>query len=212
MSETLYYDSVTVETEVKQNDDIYYLNISNFKFFGLSEKAIQTDLTLKDIMKIDYNNKQLKENKIKSDSLVAPPHSSNKKETPNKLIGPIKNENSENKSIEVTEDNNTADYVSNLSKSTKKKKKEEKKDDKKDKDNFLDKKRKREDEDKQSPLKNKSKIKEVNKSKEKEKDKDKEKDKTKIKSLKEKTSKIKQKEEKAEKAQYSSEKKEKQEK
>ena len=65
MSETSYHDSVTVQTEVKPNDDIYYLNITNFKFFGLSEKAIQTDLTLEDIKIIDNNNKQKKDNKMK---------------------------------------------------------------------------------------------------------------------------------------------------
>ena len=41
MSETSYHDSVTVQTEVKPNDNIYYLNITNFKFFGLSEKQFK---------------------------------------------------------------------------------------------------------------------------------------------------------------------------
>ena len=210
MSETSYYDSVTVETEVKQNDDIYYLNIKNFKFFGLSEKAIQTDLTLQDIMKIYYNNKQPKENKVKQEPLMAPFNSSNKKETQNRLIIPIKKEFSENKFFEMKDDYNTDDYLSNYSKSSKKTKKDDKKMTKKDKDNFMDKKRKRDDEDKQSPLKNKTKTKEVNKIKEI--DKDKEKEKPKIKQLKEKSSKSKSKEEKIEKigkALSSSEKKEK---
>ena len=127
MSETSFHDSVTVETEVKPNDDIYYLSITNFKFFGLSEKAIQTDLTLKDIMKIDYINKQLKENKMKQESLKAPFNSSNKKETLSKSGESIRNENSENKLTEVMDDYNTEDYNSNLSKSVKKNKKEEKK-------------------------------------------------------------------------------------
>ena len=56
MSETSFHDSVTVETEIKPIDDVYYLNITNFKFFGISEKAIQTDLTLNQIKKIDYDN------------------------------------------------------------------------------------------------------------------------------------------------------------
>ena len=215
MSETSYHDSVTVQTEVKPNDDIYYLNITNFKFFGLSEKAIQTDLTLEDIKIIDNNNKQKKDNKMKLEPLVAPSTSSNKKEVLDKLMEPFKNEYSENKLIEATEDNNTDDYMSNLSKSAKKTKKEDKKEVKKNKDSFMDKKRKRDDEDKQSPSKNKSKLKEVNKIKEKEKEKGNEKEKSKSKSLKEKSSKLKQKDEKlgkSEKIQNSSEKKEKQEK
>ena len=213
MSETSYHDSVTVQTEVKPNDNIYYLNITNFKFFGLSEKAIQTDLTLEDIKIIDNNNKQKKDNKMKLEPLVAPSTSSNKKEVLDKLMEPFKNEYSENKLIEATEDNNTDDYMSNLSKSAKKTKKEDKKEVKKNKDSFMDKKRKRDDEDKQSPSKNKSKLKEVNKIKEKEKGNEKEKSKSK--SLKEKSSKLKQKDEKlgkSEKIQNSSEKKEKQEK
>ena len=213
MSETSYHDSVTVQTEVKPNDDIYYLNITNFKFFGLSEKAIQTDLTLEDIKIIDNNNKQKKDNKMKQEPLVAPSTSSNKKEVLDKLMEPFKNEYSENKLIEATEDNNTDDYMSNLSKSAKKTKKEDKKEVKKNKDSFMDKKRKRDDEDKQSPSKNKSKLKEVNKIKEKEKGNEKEKSKSK--SLKEKSSKLKQKDEKlgkSERIQNSSEKKEKQEK
>ena len=214
MSETSFHDSVTVETEVKPNDDIYYLSITNFKFFGLSEKAIQTDLTLKDIMKIDYINKQLKENKMKQESLKAPFNSSNKKETLSKSGESIRNENSENKLTEVMDDYNAEDYNSNLSKSVKKNKKEEKKEVKKDKDNLLEKKRKRDDEDKQSPFKNKTKVKEVNKIKEKDKD-NKEKEKQKNKILKEKDGKIKHKEEKiesVEKSKNSTEKKEKQEK
>ena len=163
MSETSFHDSVTVETEIKPIDDVYYLNITNFKFFGLSEKAIQTDLTLNHIKKFDYDNKQLKENKIKKDSLMAPFNTSNKKEVSNKLIEQIKNENSENKLIEVMDDTNNEDHISNLSKSQKKNKKEEKKEAKSDKDNYLEKKRKRNDEDKQSHLKNKTKIKELNK-------------------------------------------------
>ena len=214
MSETSFHDSVTVETEVKPNDDIYYLNITNFKFFGLSEKAIQTDLTLKDIMKIDYNNKQFKENKMKQEPLKPPFNTNNKKETLSKSGESIRNENSENKLTEVMDDYNTEDYNSNLSKSVKKNKKEEKKEIKKDKDNLLEKKRKRDDEDKQSPFKNKTKVKEVNKLKEKDKD-NKEKEKQKNKILKEKPGKIKHKEDKiesGEKSQNSTEKKEKQEK
>ena len=38
MSDASYHDSVTVETEIKQNDDVYYFDISNFKYFGISEK------------------------------------------------------------------------------------------------------------------------------------------------------------------------------
>jgi len=216
MSEISYHDSVTVETEVKPNDDIYYLNITNFKFFGLSEKAIQTDLTLKDIMKIDFNNKQFKENKMKQEPLKPPFNTNNKKETLSKSGESIRNENSENKLTEVLDDNNNEDYNSNLSKSTKKNKKEEKKEIKKDRDNLLEKKRKRDDEDKQSPFKNKTKVKEVNKIKEKDKDnKDKEKEKPKNKTLKEKAGKIKHKEDKlesGEKSRNSAEKKEKQEK
>ena len=214
MSEISYHDSVTVETEVKPNDDIYYLNITNFKFFGLSEKAIQTDLTLKDIMKIDFNNKQFKENKMKQEPLKPPFNTNNKKETLSKSGESIRNENSENKLTEVMDDYNTEDYNSNLSKSVKKNKKEEKKEVKKDKDNLLEKKRKRDDEDKQSPFKNKTKVKEVNKIKEKDKD-NKEKEKQKNKILKEKAGKIKHKEDKiesGEKSQNSTEKKEKQEK
>ena len=195
MSEASYHDSVTVETEVKQNDDIYHLDIINFKYFGLSEKAIQTDLTLKDIMKIDYNNKQIKENKGNQEPLMAPFSSSIKKESPKILIEPIKDNNLGNKLFEAKNDNNNDDINSNLSKSAKKTKKEDKKEGKKDKDSFLDKKRKRVDEEKQSPSKNKLKFKDINKIKER----DKEKEKLKIKLLKEKTSKIKQKEDKPEK-------------
>ena len=84
---------------------------------------------------------------------MAPSTSSNKKEVLDKLMEPFKNEYSENKLIEATEDNNTDDYMSNLSKSAKKTKKEDKKEVKKNKDSFMDKKRKRDDEDKQSLLK-----------------------------------------------------------
>ena len=189
MSETSYHDSVTVETEVKQNDDIYHLDIINFKYFGLSEKAIQTDLTLKDIMKIDYNNKQIKENKGNQEPLMAPFSSSIKKESPKILIEPIKDNNLGNKLFEAKNDNNNDDINSNLSKSAKKSKKEDKKEGKKDKDSFLDKKRKRVDEEKQSPSKNKLKFKDINKIKERDKEKDKEKEKLKIKLLKEKQSK-----------------------
>ena len=210
MSDLSYPFSVTVDTEVKQNDDIYYLNVKNFQYFGLSEKAVQTDSTLQDSLQMDYREKQNKENKGKQESLIAPINSSTKKELTNILIEPIKFDNSGNKYIDIKDDNNNDDYIQSISKSSKKSKKEDKKDVKKDKDNFLDKKRKRVDEDKLSPSKNKNKLKELNKSKEKDKDKEK----SKIKSLKEKTSKIKQKDEKSEKsekAQASSDKKEKQE-
>ena len=210
MSDLSYPFSVTVDTEVKQNDDIYYLNVKNFQYFGLSEKAVQTDSTLQDSLQMDYREKQNKENKGKQEPLIAPINSSTKKELTNILIEPIKFDNSGNKYIDIKDDNNNDDYIQSISKSSKKSKKEDKKDVKKDKDNFLDKKRKRVDEDKLSPSKNKNKLKELNKSKEKEKDKEK----SKIKSLKEKTSKIKQKDEKSEKsekAQASSDKKEKQE-
>ncbi len=212
MSDLSYPFSVTVDTEVKQNDDIYYLNVKNFQYFGLSEKAVQTDSTLQDSLQMDYREKQNKENKAKQESLMAPINSSTKKELTNILIESIKINNSGNKYIDIKDDNNNDEHIQSISKSSKKSKKEEKKEVKRDKENFLDKKRKRVDEEKLSPTKNKNKLKELNKSKEKEKDKDKEK--SKIKSLKEKTSKIKQKEEKSEKsekAQVSSDKKEKQE-
>ena len=194
MSDISYHDSVTVETEVKPNDDLYYLNISSFQFFGLSEKAIQTDLTMEDILKFDYKNKQIKENNNnKQDPLMAPSdhnESNNKKQISNKLISSNKGDNYENKNMETKGKDNSKVA---LSKILKKGKKEEKSGDKNDKDNFLDKKRKRDDEDKQSPSKNKTKLKEVNKIK------DKEKIKHKIKSLKEKNIIKKTKEEKQEK-------------
>ena len=199
MSDTTYHDSVTVETEVKPNDDLYYLNISCFQFFGLSEKGIQTDLTLKDIQKIDYENKQLKDNNniIKQDPLMAPidyNETNNKKNISNKLMNSNKSDNYENKNTEMKGKDIFDNTKTNLSKILKKAKKEEKNDDRLDKDNFLDKKRKRNDEEKQSPSKNKNKLKDVNKLK------DKEKIKHKMKSLKEKNSIKKSKDEKQEKS------------
>ena len=206
MSDTSYHDSVTVETEVKQSDDLFYLNVSNFKFFGISEKAIQTELTLNKVKEIVNNNKQLKENsKNKQESLLAPFNSTNKKEITNILIEPIKIDGLGNQLIEGKNDNNN----NNNEKSSKKNRKEDKKEGKKDKENLLDKKRKRPDEEKHSPLKNKTKFQEINKSKEKDKEKQK------IKTLKENSNKKKFKEdknEKAEKVSNFSEKKEKQEK
>ena len=138
MSDTSYHDSVTVETEIKRNDDIYYFDISNFKYFGISEKATQTILTLNKVKEIVNNNKQLKENnKTKSESLLAPLNSNNKKEVTNILIEPIKFDNSGNQIIEGKNDNkdNNNDNMQIITKSSKKNKKEEKKESKKDKEN-----------------------------------------------------------------------------
>ena len=170
MSDASYHDSVTVETEIKQNDDVYYFDISNFKYFGISEKATQTILTLNKVKEIVNNNKQLKENnKTKQESLMAPLNSSNKKEITNILIEPIKIFDAKNQIIDgknSSKDNNN-DNMQIITKSSKKSKREEKKEGKKDKDNLLDKKRKRPDEEIQSPTKNKTKFQEINKSKEK---------------------------------------------
>ena len=110
MSDLSYPFSVTVDTEVKQNDDIYYLNVKNFQYFGLSEKAVQTDSTLQDSLQMDYKEKQNKENKAKQEPLMAPINSSTKKELSNILIEPIKFDNSGNKYIDIKDDNNNDDY------------------------------------------------------------------------------------------------------
>ena len=198
MSEISYHDSVSVETEVKSNDDLFNLNINCFQFFGLSEKAIQTDLTLQDILKIDFKKKQINYNNNKQDPLMAPSdynELNNKKQISNKLINSNKSDNYENKNKDLKGKDFFDNCKVTLSKIFKKGKKEEKSADKNDKDNFLDKKRKRDDEEKQSPSKNKNKIKikDINKLK------DKEKIKHKIKSLNEKNIIKKQKEEKSEK-------------
>ena len=64
MSKINYHDSVSVDTEVKQIDDFESFNEANFQFFGLSEKEIQTELTMRDIIEIDNYNKELKEKNL----------------------------------------------------------------------------------------------------------------------------------------------------
>ena len=64
MSKINYHDGVTVETEVKQFEDFDSFNETNYQFFGLSEKGIQTELTMRDINEIDIENKELKEKKL----------------------------------------------------------------------------------------------------------------------------------------------------
>jgi len=83
---------------------IFNLNINCFQFFGLSEKAIQTDLTLQDILKIDFKKKQINYNNNKQDPLMAPSdynELNNKKQISNKLINSNKSDNYENKNKDL---------------------------------------------------------------------------------------------------------------
>ena len=64
MSIINYHDGVSVETEVKIGDDFDSFNETNFQFFGLSEKGIQTELTMRDIIEMDNYNKEQKEKNL----------------------------------------------------------------------------------------------------------------------------------------------------
>ena len=71
MSKIPYHDSVTVETEEKQVlDEFEYLDEEHFQFFGLSEKGIQTELTMRDINEIDNYNKELKEKNLSEQKIL----------------------------------------------------------------------------------------------------------------------------------------------
>ena len=200
MSIINYHDGVSVETEVKQGDDFDSLNETNFQFFGLSEKGIQTDLTMRDIIELDNHNKELKEKKLTEQKNGKPDHISAEQlplNTPNiKKDKDIINKSNESKNsnmniidklshieIEPFKDNgnNFSGHKICLAKNSLSVQKKSKKDEKKD--IFLEKKRKR-DEEKSSSMSNNNKNKhnkEIIRSKEKEKDNNKEKSKEKIK-------------------------------
>ena len=184
MSKINYHDGVSVETEVKENTDFDSLNEKFFQFFGLSEKGIQTELTMRDINEMD-NNKDIDKKELeknisdfnffhKIDPLFSHELPFNKKEekyklnepkiqnlnNKNNLLGKISNKfiepNNENNKNNAKNTNNTSINYSNYKINLSKNNFNDKKKNKKDekKDNFLDKKRKRENEEKISSSNN----------------------------------------------------------